>query len=77
MQEERGNIPNNGPEATDQVDIPLEDVPDADAIKPGSPVDPAAQPVDIVHGTDLINGAGADEEDAPALGGPLADHNQV
>ncbi|WP_138494683.1 hypothetical protein [Paenibacillus pinistramenti] len=48
----------------------LPDIPDADDIQPDSPVDAAAQPVDLVHGTDLINGAGADEDDAPALGGP-------
>ncbi|GGA27380.1 hypothetical protein [Paenibacillus physcomitrellae] len=47
----------------------LPDVPNADDVQPESPVDAAAQPVDVMHGTDLINGAGADEEDAPPLGG--------
>ncbi|RUT30583.1 hypothetical protein EJP77_12205 [Paenibacillus zeisoli] len=44
-------------------DAPLVDVPDADAIQENSPVDPAAPPEIIMHGTDLINGYdGGDEE---------------
>lgn len=39
---------------------PLESVPDADLVQPGSPVDPAAPDPDALHGTDLLNGAGAD-----------------
>ncbi|WP_293202957.1 hypothetical protein [Paenibacillus sp.] len=39
---------------------PLESVPDADQVQPGSPVDPAAPDPDALHGTDLLNGAGAD-----------------
>ncbi|WP_410513673.1 hypothetical protein PaeBR_04355 [Paenibacillus sp. BR2-3] len=36
---------------------PLEDVPDADDIKEDTPVDPASPPIEIVHGTDLLNGS--------------------
>ncbi|UPK47687.1 hypothetical protein [Paenibacillus pabuli] len=46
----------------------LESVPDADLIQPNSPVDPAAPDPDALHGTDLLNGAGADakpENDIP------------
>lgn len=49
-------------------EAPLPDVPDADEIQPGSPPDPSAPDVDIVHGTDLLNGAGADEDNAPPQG---------
>ena len=34
----------------------LEDVPDADDIQKDSPIDPAAPPIEVVHGTDLLNG---------------------
>ncbi|WP_336781186.1 hypothetical protein [Paenibacillus illinoisensis] len=37
----------------------LESVPDADLLQPNSPVDPAAPDPDALHGTDLLNGAGA------------------
>jgi hypothetical protein len=46
----------------------LESVPDADLIQPNSPVDPAAPDPNALHGTDLLNGAGADakpENDIP------------
>lgn len=39
---------------------PLEDIPDADEINPGSIIDPAAPPVDIMPGTDVINGSQGD-----------------
>ncbi|WP_342554557.1 hypothetical protein [Paenibacillus sp. FSL R7-0652] len=42
------------------AETPLESVPDADLVQPGSPVDPAAPDPDALHGTDLLNGAGAD-----------------
>lgn len=38
-------------------DIPLEDVPDADDIETDTPVDPASPELEIVHGTDLLNGS--------------------
>jgi hypothetical protein len=61
--EEPGEIrrterPRGNPEAeTDAAanDGPFPDVPDADAVAEGSPVDPAAPP-DVFHGTDLLNG---------------------
>ncbi|MHA0855382.1 hypothetical protein [Paenibacillus sp. CMAA1364] len=34
----------------------LEDIPDADDIHKDSPVDPVALPIEVGHGTDLING---------------------
>lgn len=57
-----------GDEGTDSYadateEAPLEDVPDADALEENSPIDPAAPPEIIMHGTDLINGYdGGDEE---------------
>lgn len=50
------------------AETPLESVPDADLLQPNSPVDPAAPDPDALHGTDLLNGAGADakpEKDIP------------
>lgn len=41
------------------TETPLESVPDADLVQPGSPVDPAAPDPDALHGTDLLNGAGS------------------
>ncbi|WP_438434761.1 hypothetical protein [Gorillibacterium sp. sgz500922] len=56
-----------GPEAYDPDEpvgaIDLAAVPDADEIAADSPVDPAAPPTDVVNGTDLLNGAGADDPD--------------
>ncbi|WP_247681724.1 hypothetical protein [Paenibacillus sp. Marseille-P2973] len=39
----------------------LPDVPDADEIQPGSPVDQVAPDPDAMHGTDLLNGFDGDE----------------
>ncbi|OUM94027.1 MAG: hypothetical protein A9Z00_00110 [Thermobacillus sp. ZCTH02-B1] len=50
----------NGSAAVERAptnDGPFPDVPDADKLASGSPVDPAA-PADGCHGTDLLNGAG-------------------
>lgn len=41
----------------------LQDVPDADEIAANSPVDPAAPPTDVMHGTDLLNGYAAGDTD--------------
>lgn len=38
----------------------LEDIPDADDIQMNSPIDPAAPPIEVVHGTDLLNGYDGD-----------------
>lgn len=38
-------------------DLPLEDIPDADEIEPGTAVDPVSPPVDAMPGTDVINGS--------------------
>ncbi|WP_151733181.1 hypothetical protein [Paenibacillus tengchongensis] len=43
-------------------DQPLEDIPDADELQPGTAVDPAAPPVDVMPGTDLLNGSTGEEE---------------
>lgn len=40
----------------------LEDVPDADELQPGTAVDPAAPPVDVMPGTDLLNGSTGEED---------------
>ena len=45
-------------EEAELVDAPLEDVPDADEIQAGSPVDPATPPGQDQHGIDLLNGVG-------------------
>lgn len=46
-------------------ELALEDIPDADDIQMNSPIDQAAPPIEIVHGTDLLNGYDGDipEED--------------
>ncbi|MBY9077488.1 hypothetical protein KIH86_10930 [Paenibacillus sp. HN-1] len=42
---------------------PLQDVPDAETIAPGSPVDPSSPPIDVMPGTDVLNGStGEDNE---------------
>ncbi|WP_379132236.1 hypothetical protein [Paenibacillus sp. sgz500958] len=41
----------------DAEDQPLEDIPDADDIEADTPVDPASPPLEIMHGTDLLNGS--------------------
>ncbi|MDN4600304.1 hypothetical protein P5G61_03615 [Paenibacillus sp. F6_3S_P_1C] len=62
-------VPTDEPELESRTAEPeLESVPDADLIQPNSPVDPAAPDPNALHGTDLLNGAGADakpENDIP------------
>ncbi|MBC8078976.1 MAG: hypothetical protein H7X86_01435 [Gorillibacterium sp.] len=43
--------------------IAMSSVPDADDISPNSPVDPAAPLTNVFNGTDMLNGAGADDPD--------------
>ncbi|WP_052410078.1 hypothetical protein [Paenibacillus durus] len=45
----------------DEID-PLEDIPDADEIQAGSPVDPAAPSLDAMPGTDVLNGSTGEDE---------------
>lgn len=63
LAEEPGTRGSRGGSAGDERaatnDGPFPDVPDADALAAGSPVDPAA-PADGFHGTDLLNGADGD-----------------
>ncbi|BCG57585.1 hypothetical protein [Paenibacillus sp. URB8-2] len=47
--------------AEDDTD-PLENVPDADDIQAGSPVDPASPSLDAVPGTDVLNGSTGEDE---------------
>ncbi|KUP21602.1 hypothetical protein [Paenibacillus sp. DMB5] len=49
-------------EESDEEVQPLEDVPDADELQPGTAVDPAAPPVDVMPGTDLLNGSTGEED---------------
>lgn len=49
------------PSEQDQY-MPLEDIPDADAISANSPVDPAAPPTDEMHGIDLLNGSHGEDD---------------
>lgn len=44
-------------ELLEEEALPLEDIPDADEIAPGSAIDPASPPVDVMPGTDVINGS--------------------
>jgi hypothetical protein len=46
----------------EEEEQPLEDVPDADEIQPGTAVDPAAPPVDVMPGTDLLNGSTGEDD---------------
>ncbi|WP_449599528.1 hypothetical protein [Paenibacillus sp. Marseille-Q9583] len=41
----------------EEEDPPLEDIPDADEVYPGSIIDPASPPVDGMPGTDVLNGS--------------------
>ncbi|WP_375104883.1 hypothetical protein ACDZ28_13060 [Paenibacillus sp. RS8] len=44
----------------EEEDPPLEDIPDADEVYPGSIIDPASPPVDGMPGTDFLNGSHGD-----------------
>ncbi|KAA1183328.1 MULTISPECIES: hypothetical protein [Paenibacillus] len=44
----------------EEEDPPLEDIPDADEVYPGSIIDPASPPVDGMPGTDVLNGSQGD-----------------
>ncbi|CAH1215676.1 hypothetical protein PAECIP111892_04155 [Paenibacillus auburnensis] len=46
----------------DEEDLPLEDIPDADELQPGTAVDPAAPPLDVMPGTDVLNGSTGEED---------------
>jgi len=41
----------------EEEDQPLEDIPDADEVYPGSIIDPVSPPVDVMPGTDVLNGS--------------------
>lgn len=49
-------------DSLDEEEQPLEDIPDADELQPGTAVDPAAPPVDVMPGTDVLNGSTGEEE---------------
>jgi hypothetical protein len=44
----------------EEEDPPLEDIPDADEVYPGSIIDPASPPTDGMPGTDVLNGSQGD-----------------
>jgi hypothetical protein len=48
--------------ADDEEDSPLEDIPDADEMEPGTAVDPASPPLDVMPGTDILNGSTGEDE---------------
>ncbi|MEK4518317.1 hypothetical protein NSS64_23755 [Paenibacillus sp. FSL H8-0122] len=50
-------------EVTEEAEeaAPLEDVPDADELVPGSSIDPASPDPDAMPGTDVLNGSNGDE----------------
>lgn len=49
-------------ELAQDEELPLEDVPDADELVPGSAVDPVAPDPDAMPGTDVLNGSSGEEE---------------
>ncbi|WP_226003370.1 hypothetical protein [Paenibacillus sp. BJ-4] len=55
------NAETNWENLTEGPDTPLENIPDADELAPGSTVDPSA-PAEFLHGTDLLNGSDGDED---------------
>lgn len=50
-------------EPVDSAEMPLEDVPDADELQAGSPVDPATPDGLDQHGIDLLNGIGGVDDE--------------
>ncbi|MNO30923.1 hypothetical protein D3C76_208720 [compost metagenome] len=46
----------------EEEEQPLEDVPDADDLQPGTAIDPVSPPVDAMPGTDVLNGSNGEEE---------------
>jgi hypothetical protein len=46
----------------DEEELPLEDIPDADELQPGTAVDPASPPLDVMPGTDILNGSTGEED---------------
>ncbi|MNP55766.1 hypothetical protein D3C76_1504350 [compost metagenome] len=40
---------------------PLEDIPDADELQPGTAVDPVSPPVNAMPGTDILNGSNGED----------------
>jgi hypothetical protein len=44
----------------EEEDPPLEDIPDADEVYPGSIIDPVSPPTDGMPGTDVLNGSHGD-----------------
>ncbi|MNO81434.1 hypothetical protein D3C76_726740 [compost metagenome] len=44
----------------EEEDPPLEDIPDADEVYPGSIIDPVSPPTDGMPGTDVLNGSQGD-----------------
>ncbi|WP_379154370.1 hypothetical protein [Paenibacillus sp. sgz5001063] len=46
----------------EEEELPLEDVPDADDIEPGTAIDPVSPPIDVMPGTDVLNGSNGEEE---------------
>ncbi|NQX47470.1 hypothetical protein HQN87_19230 [Paenibacillus tritici] len=51
-------------ELTDEADepAPLEDVPDADELVPGSRIDPVSPDPDAMPGTDVLNGSSGEDQ---------------
>ncbi|MHA6532870.1 hypothetical protein [Paenibacillus sp. BAC0078] len=46
----------------EEEEPPLEDIPDADELQPETSVDPAAPPVDVMPGIDILNGSTGEED---------------
>ncbi|WP_019913317.1 hypothetical protein [Paenibacillus sp. HW567] len=50
------------PAEAGEEEPPLEDIPDADELQPGTSADPAAPPVDGMPGIDILNGSTGEED---------------
>lgn len=46
----------------DEEELPLEDIPDADEIEPGTAIDPVSPPIDAMPGTDVLNGSNGEDD---------------
>lgn len=46
----------------EEEEQPLEDIPDADELHPGTAIDPVSPPLDVMPGTDVLNGSTGEED---------------
>ena len=46
----------------EEEELPLEDIPDADELNPGSSIDPVSPDLDAMPGTDVLNGSSGEDD---------------